>query len=85
MCAACICREAEAAAAAAEAKRQRVAEEERRRREEERAAWEAEKRALRKLEKKYAVRLLGTVEVARPPKARYLPCCFHIYQLSGHC
>lgn len=63
-------REAEAAAAAAEAERQRAAEEERRRQEEERAAREAEKRALRRLEKTYAVRLLGSLQVARPAKAR---------------
>jgi hypothetical protein len=61
-------REAEAAATAAEAERQRAAEEERRRKEEERAEREAEKRALRRLQKKHAVRLLGSVEVARPPK-----------------
>ncbi|BDA49119.1 hypothetical protein COCOBI_13-2290 [Coccomyxa sp. Obi] len=61
-------KEAEAAAAAAEAERRAAEEAEARRREEERKEREAEKRALRRLQKKYAVRLLGSVEVARPPK-----------------
>ena len=69
------CREAEAAAAAAEAERQRAEEEARRQAEEARAAKEAEKRELRRLERKFTVRLLGRAEVARPDKVG--AACLH--------
>ena len=72
-CSATRCREAKAAAAAAEVQRQRAEEEAKRQAEAERAAKEAEKRELRRLERKFTVRLLGRVEVARPDKVS--PAC----------
>ena len=76
------CREAEAAAAAAEAERQRAEEEARRQAEEARAAKEAEKRELRRLERKFTVRLLGRAEVARPDKVG--AACFAFCSLHRH-
>ena len=61
-------REAEAAAEAAEAERRRVEAEAQAQAGEERAAREAEKSALRRLERKFTVRLLGWVQVVRPEK-----------------
>ena len=65
------CREADAAAAAAEEERQKAEQEAQLQAEEERAAREAGKRELRRLERKFTLRMLGRVEVARPAKVDY--------------